>query len=1655
MLDDESSLMWHIKPRRNCILLLVVPRQRPVIKIAHQVASEKSVVGDSIMRWHDPQGAQKATDAINSFCSHRFKNVRELTDTVERLLVVPGVRFDQQVLITDYLRCLPAEVRTKLVDEAYVEQHTFATFSKKALDIEAKLGSAHQLAHDYRKRLPQDWKKKGQLMFVDHGGQTTEIDNFPDLGEVTEHDGASETSDGGVVAPMKEKAKGTGKKKVVRSTVPRQQQCHVSSATSATVPRKKCHVSNSATSAVPQCHVSSATVPRQQCPATMTGSTLGMPGQLANESIAEYKQRLQTQLALITAEEQRQVAAEVVHLQAEAAATAEKRRLQAEADADTQARCKEAEDLLQRHEATNIEKLKFWHFEQSEEHDDATPEEQHKEFMAKLVTRLVYTCNHLQSELANLQWAVRNHKAQHEDAARALDSRVQDLEQTAPRPEAAQSGYRVAENSGRKIMNASQQLDTLKTEIRQRQQSSDLDRSTNTAKHYKMPTFRIEKFDDYTHQDPVVWWQGFTIELGIHEVPEHLFIDALFLNAKGGCQIWLSHMATVHGVQVFDLHKVSWEDLTKEWKKRFIVDDAPTLAINRIFTMAQGNTATRDWLTDWQKIVATPDLDLPFLHLRREFYNRSCAALSLALGDREQYNTFAEIINKAREIIKTNRATAHEKSTWQPTYVEKVRTGPRPQHVAAVQTDNIVEDPTTTQASREGDQVVAVQPRSNNKSRGNVKAKTASPAGNGQPTPWVKFHLTEAEYKWCDRHGCCYWCNDTNHKTSQCPDQGKEDVRPLPTPLMDAGVEVVDLHNYIAKIDHEFRTQRCHVVSAASMRASIIRDDIEEMGVCFLHMTLHRRTHLRTHASSNFSTPTATCSPHGVIPDRPIRHEIILKDGAVPLRGCIYRMSEEELSVLRAQLDDLLENGWIRRNSSPYGAPVLFVRKKNKDLWLCIDYRKLNAQTIRNADPLPRIDDLLERLDGAKFFSKLDLKSGYHQLEIRQEDCYKTAFKTRYGHFEWLVMPFGLTNAPTTSQAAMTTEFRHMLDRFVLIYLDDILVYNRSLDEHVEHLRTVLERLRQAKYKANRDKCEFAQQEPEYLGYYVTPQGIRPGKACGYPSTFEVPASSTVESTHTSHADADAEELTRFTADLEPAVRDLIREYCDIFPPYFSYNGIPPMRGVEHSIQLVPYYRVHHQAPYRLSIPEATELKRQLEELLRLGFIKPSNSPWGAPVLFARKADRTLRLCIDYRGFNRYTVKNNYPMPRADELFDRLAGNRFFTKIDLRSGFHQIRVAAEDQLKTAFRSRFDHYEFTVMPFSLTNAPATFQTAMNDIFRDILEEYVLVYLDDILVYSRTLEDHIRHLRDVLQRLRKHDFYAKLSKCRFAQRKVDFLGHHVSDQGLHMDDAKITAIADFTTQPIKGETNCVADALSCRPDHNQEPIHLAAISVTTVDQSVNNAYCTQYRHCLDYRIIHATLQSGKTVPSYSLGENGLVYWHGRSGQLEPRICVPFTGQLRVQAVAEFHDQAIAGHMGFHKTLARVCRLYIWPKSKDFVKTYIQECPTCQEVTSANHLPYGLLQPLPIPEGRWQSILMDFIGPLHPPTERGHDAILVVIDRFTKRARFVPCSYRISALEVADIVFDRVVRDHGLPQSIISDHVPHFTSTFWRRLHEVYGS
>ncbi|GBG88009.1 hypothetical protein CBR_g46380 [Chara braunii] len=231
--------------------------------------------------------------------------------------------------------------------------------------------------------------------------------------------------------------------------------------------------------------------------------------------------------------------------------------------------------------------------------------------------------------------------------------------------------------------------------------------------------------------------------------------------------------------------------------------------------------------------------------------------------------------------------------------------------------------------------------------------------------------------------------------------------------------------------------------------------------------------------------------PTGVVP-RPIQHRIEIEPGSRTPKGAVYRMSLRELEELCKQLDELLEKGWIRPSSSPFGAPVLFVPKKEGELRMCIDYRGLNAITVKNAEPLPRIDDLLDRVQGCKYFSKIDLKFGYHQIEVHLDDQYKTAFRTRYGHYEFIVMPFGLTNAPTTFQRCMNDLFRPWLDRFIVVYLDDILVFSRTLQEHEGHLRQVLEKLREANFKINAKKCEWAKTQVLYLGHVLDGDGIKP-----------------------------------------------------------------------------------------------------------------------------------------------------------------------------------------------------------------------------------------------------------------------------------------------------------------------------------------------------------------------------------------------------------------------------------------------------------------------------------------------------------------------------------------------------------------------------------
>jgi hypothetical protein len=254
---------------------------------------------------------------------------------------------------------------------------------------------------------------------------------------------------------------------------------------------------------------------------------------------------------------------------------------------------------------------------------------------------------------------------------------------------------------------------------------------------------------------------------------------------------------------------------------------------------------------------------------------------------------------------------------------------------------------------------------------------------------------------------------------------------------------------------------------------------------------------------------------------------------------------------------------------------------------------------------------------------------------------------------------------------------------------------------------------------------------------------------------------------------------------------NVVSEFLDVFPK--ELPGMPPERKVEFAIELIPGTAPISNRAYRVSGLELVELKKQIDELSEKGYIRPSTSPRAAPVLFMEKKDDTKRMCIDYRALNEVTVKNKYPLPRIEDLFDQLRGASVLSKIDLRSGYHQLRIRPLDIPKTAFITKYGLYEFTVMLFDLTNATAYFMYLMNSVFMDYLHKFIVVFIDDILTQNE--QEHEEHLRKVLQRLRDCQLYAKLSKCEFWISEVLFLGHIINREGLAIDPKKVTAILDW--------------------------------------------------------------------------------------------------------------------------------------------------------------------------------------------------------------------------------------------------------------------
>ncbi|GJV60927.1 putative reverse transcriptase domain-containing protein [Tanacetum coccineum] len=533
-------------------------------------------------------------------------------------------------------------------------------------------------------------------------------------------------------------------------------------------------------------------------------------------------------------------------------------------------------------------------------------------------------------------------------------------------------------------------------------------------------------------------------------------------------------------------------------------------------------------------------------------------------------------------------------------------------------------------------------------------------------------------------------------------------------------------------------------------------------------------------------------------------------------------------------------------------------------------------------------------------------------------------------------------------------------------------------------------------------------------------------------------------------------------------VRDFPKVFLD------DLYGLPLVREIEFRIELIPGTTPVAKSPYRLEPSELEELSGQLKELQDKGFIRPSSSPWRASILFVMKKDGSFWMCIDYRELNKLTVKNCYPLPRIDDLFDQLQGSQFFSKIDLRSGYHQLRVHEDDILKTAFITHYGHFEFTVMPFGLTNAPMVFMDLMNRVCRPYLDKFVIVFIDDILIYSKTQEEHVEHLSLVLGLLQKEKLYAKFSKCEFWLREVQFLGNVINSNGIHVDPSKIKAVKNWKAPRTPSEKCKTFDwgeeqenAFQTLKDKLCNAPVLALLDgpedfVVYYDASGLGLGCvlmqrgkrrwielfSNYDYEIRYhpgkanvmadalsrkkrvkpkrvRAMNMILQSSikdsilaaqnEDVDEFAGLPKGLdeMIEQRSDGTLYylDRIWVPFKGDVRSLIMDEAHKSKYSVHPRADKMYYDLKDMYWWPGIKKDIAEYVSKCLTCLKVKAEHQRPFGLLQQPETPD------------------------------------------YKMDRL--ARLYLNEIVARNGVPISIISDRDSRFTSRFWQSMQEALGT
>jgi len=694
---------------------------------------------------------------------------------------------------------------------------------------------------------------------------------------------------------------------------------------------------------------------------------------------------------------------------------------------------------------------------------------------------------------------------------------------------------------------------------------------------------------------------------------------------------------------------------------------------------------------------------------------------------------------------------------------------------------------------------------------------------------------------------------------------------------------------------------------------------------------------------------------------QPWDHEIPLEPGTKPTFRPIYSLSEKELKVLSEYLEENLKKGFIRASTSPAGYPILFVPKPGGKLRMCIDYRQLNAITIKNRYPLPRISELHDRIRGAKWFTTLDLRGAYNLIRMKEGEEWKTAFRTRYGHYEYLVMPFGLTNAPASFQSLVNDVLRDYLDQFCVAYLDDILIYSETLDEHIEHVRKVLRALQKKNLLVKLEKCEFHKQSVKFLGFILTINGIQMDEA-KVKAVLDWPQPTTVK------------ELQSFLGFVN-FYRRFIEGYSRITAPLTNMTRKDPDGCSKQGRQSFTWGK------------EAESSFQELKKRFTSAPILATFDPERRIVLETDASDYAIGMCISQPD---------------DE--GRLRPVAFYSRKMIPA---ELNYEIHDKELLAIVEAFREWR--------------------------------VYLEGPKYPVKVYTDH------------KNLLYFTTTKV-LNRRQVRW--------------SETLANYNYEILYTKGKDNAKADALSRRADHfrdvkPQEQSILRenpngsltynhatiAATFTISDQDQERQIIKSY---IKDRLAQEIKKNPTKYPSFEVQDSGLILYKG---------LVYVANQSRGTILRRYHEESPHGHQGIEKTLERISRTFYFPGMNKAVRQFIADCDLCWKTKHSRHKPYGEMQSPKSPEGAWKAIALDFVTKLplsmDPMTKVKYDSILVITDRLTKYAYFIPYLESSNAEDLAYTFLRVIFANHGMPETIISDRDKLFTSKFWKSLMDQLGT